>query len=257
MPGEPAIEFKRVDFSFNGTLALEDVSFIVNGGDFASIVGPNGGGKTTILKLVLGLLAPLTGSVSVLGKEPKKARRQIGYMPQYAHFDPSFPVSVLDVVMMGRLGKKRLNPRFFSSEDRDNSIGALGNVYLERFEDKSFAELSGGQRQRVLIARALVSEPELLLLDEPTANLDRVVERQFYDLLSELNGNGLTVIIVSHDLGFVSRYVKNVVCVNRTVVMHDTAEVDSETVSEFFGGDFRMVHHDRTCAEGDLDCLNS
>ena len=239
---EPVIEIQNLDFRFgNGPPVLEDVNLEVAKGDFASVIGPNGGGKTTLVKLIVGLLAPTTGNIRVFGLSPAKARPQIGYMPQHAMMDPRFPVRALDVVMMGRL-RPRPSIVGYSRADRDAAAGSLAKVGLEDQGARPFSDLSGGQRQRVLLARALVTEPDLLLLDEPAANLDQKVEQDFFDLLEELNRH-LTIVLVSHDLGFVSGFVRTVICVHRRVDVHPTSELDGRRVSEIYGGDVRMVLH--------------
>ena len=246
MTNAPAIELDRVSFAYDGAAVLEDVTLSLDARDFASIVGPNGGGKTTLLKLFLGLLRPTAGRVRVFGTTPQDARPRIGYLPQHATLDPLFPVSVLDVVLMGRLARAwPIGP--FRARDRGKALDALAEVGLAPLRARPFAALSGGQRQRVLIARALSSEPDLLLLDEPTASLDVAVESDFYELLKRLNER-LGVVLVSHDLGFVSHYVRRVVCVKRTVAVHPTSEVTGELIREVYGMDVRMVRHDHGSA---------
>lgn len=242
MSRKNVVEIENLDFRFNGgPRVLEQVSLRVAGGDFASVIGPNGGGKTTLIKLILGLLTPTAGTIKVFGTTPIKARPRIGYMPQHAMMDPRFPVRALDVVMMGRLGRG-LTIGSYSAADRRAACDALAQAGLEEVGGTAFSDLSGGQRQRVLLARALVTDPDMLVLDEPAAGLDQKVERDFFDLLKELNQR-LTVILVSHDLGFVATFVRTVICVHRYVDVHPTAELDGRRVSEIYGGDVRMVHH--------------
>ncbi|HNY64570.1 MAG TPA: metal ABC transporter ATP-binding protein [Deltaproteobacteria bacterium] len=239
---EPVIELADVSFSYNGTPVLENISLSVPEHDFLSIVGPNGGGKTTILKLVLGLVKPRKGRVSVFGLPPEKARTRIGYMPQSAALDKLFPVSVLDVVLMGRLGTGA-SFGLYTRKDRQAAEEALRQVELFDARNRPFADLSGGQHQRVLIARALVSHPDLLLLDEPTANVDVAVETEFYEFLRGLS-QSMTIVLVTHDLGFVSKYVKNVACVNRRLLCHPTCDISGEVISEIYGAKVHMVRHD-------------
>lgn len=242
MSRPPVIEIDELSFRFDGgPLVLENVSLRVEKGDFASVIGPNGGGKTTLVKLMVGLLKPTSGSVRVLGGPPEKARPRIGYMPQHAMMDPRFPVRAVDVVMMGRLGRG-FRIATYSTEDRRAAQTALETAGLGSAGDRHFSDLSGGQRQRVLLARALVTEPELLLLDEPAANLDQKIEQDFFDLLKELNRH-LTIVLVSHDLGFVAGFVRTVICVHGEVDVHPTSELDGRRISEIYGGDVRMVHH--------------
>jgi zinc transport system ATP-binding protein len=240
-----------VSFSYDGRSIIEDAHLHVEKYDFVAIVGHNGGGKTTLLKLVLGLLHPAKGEVRVFGGTPESARPRMGYVAQHINIDPSFPVNVMDVILMGRLGKSaRMGP--YRKADKEAALRALHEVEMSELRRRHFSALSGGQRQRVLIARALASEPDLLLLDEPTSNLDVHVERQIYDLLAELNKR-LTVVLVSHNLQFVSRFVKNVVCVKRKVVTHPTCEITDEVLKDFFGEDYRMVRHDLV-HEGGQEC---
>jgi zinc transport system ATP-binding protein len=252
MDAKPVIEIDNVSFSYDGLHALEDVSFTVHERDFISIVGPNAGGKTTLMKLILGLLKPSRGTVRVFGQPPVKTRSRIGYMPQHASLDPFFPVSVLDVVLMGRLGNGHTFG-LFRRNDREAAMEALREVEMYPFRQRSFSTLSGGQRQRVLIARALTSRPELLLLDEPTSNIDIAVETELYELLKRLNER-ITILLVTHDLGFVSKYVKSVACVNRKVVVHPTSEIRGEMIYEMYGSQVHMIRLDHM-AGGTTPCV--
>ncbi|MBI5865972.1 MAG: ABC transporter ATP-binding protein [Planctomycetes bacterium] len=230
-----------VAFAYGQQTVLHGVNLSVPQGDLACIVGPNGGGKTTLLRLMLGLLVPQRGEIRVFGKPPHEARRRIGYMPQHVHLDPLFPVTSLDVVLMGRLGGGG-GLGLYSRADQQIACDALGEVGLADMAKRSFARLSGGQRQRVLIARALACQPEVLLLDEPTANLDISVEEQLYALLKELNRR-LTIVLVSHDLGFVSKYVKTAICVNRTVHTHEMSRLTGDVIRNLYGREIRLVEH--------------
>jgi zinc transport system ATP-binding protein len=241
---EPVIRIRDLAFTYDGPPVLEGVNLDVPRGDFASIIGPNGGGKTTLLKLILGLLAPQTGSVRVLGRSPIEARRRIGYMPQHVQLDASFPVTAGDVVLTGRLAR-RFPAGPFRRDDREAAARALEDVGVTDLRNRPFFALSGGQRQRVLIARALVGRPELLLLDEPTASLDPRVQDDLYELLRKLNET-MTVILVSHDVATVSQHVRNVVCVNRQVETHPSSAIHGELERLLFHGaaGARFVHHD-------------
>ena len=244
--GGPVVEMSDVSFAYGRYLVLEDVNLRVSPGEFVGVIGPNGGGKTTLMKLILGLLKPLTGRVRVFGGSPEAARPRIGYMPQYARFDPDFPVSVLDVVLMGRV--ERVHFGGYRRMDREAAGRALREVDLEGFDRRSFVALSGGQRQRVLIARALATEPDLLLLDEPTANLDRTQQKILTDLLIRLSER-LTILLVSHEVGFVTTAINTVICVNRDAVVHPTSDLTGDAIRKLFGSDMRMVRHDHRCAE--------
>ena len=243
---EAVVEMKDVSFAYGRYLVLESVNLRVRQGEFIGVIGPNGGGKTTLLKLILGLLKPTSGTVEVFGHSPEAARPRIGYMPQYARFDPDFPVSVLDVVLMGRVERVRFGG--YRRADREAARRALSEVDLEGFDRRSFVALSGGQRQRVLIARALATEPELLALDEPTANLDRTQQNILTDLLIRLSKR-LTILLISHEVGFVTTAIDTVICVNRDAVVHPTSELTGTAIRDLFGSDVRMVRHDHRCAE--------
>ncbi|MFH1746670.1 MAG: ABC transporter ATP-binding protein [Planctomycetota bacterium] len=238
----PVILCEQLSFTYGGPFALTDVNLRIAAREFVSVVGPNGGGKTTLLKLMLGLLRPTRGEVRVFGQSPLVVRRRIGYVPQHVQFDPQFPVTVTDIVSMGRLGTG-LGVGPARRTDKAAVLTALEEVGLTDYRRRPLATLSGGQRQRVLIARALASEPELLLLDEPTANLDVAVQGDFFDLLHRLNER-LTVLLVSHDVGFVSQHVQKVVCVSRTVEVHETSMLNGRMINDLYGGPVRAIHHD-------------
>ncbi|MGC8659631.1 MAG: metal ABC transporter ATP-binding protein [Desulfomonilaceae bacterium] len=245
----PAIHMKDVYFSYGSNLVLENVNIAIPKGDFVSVVGPNGGGKTTLLKVMLGLLKPSRGMTRIFGETPERARTRIGYMPQHSQLDPEFPATVLDVALMGRLGHGGFWGRY-SKNDKEIAINAIELVGLQNFRKKPFSAISGGQRQRLFIARALACEPEILLLDEPTANLDVVMEGDLYDLLHSLNQR-LTIIMVSHDLGFVSSIVKSVICVKRKVLSHPTSEITGEIINDIYGSPMRIIRHN---GEGNCSC---
>ena len=236
---QPAIDIAGLSFSYNGRPVLRDVDLTIASGDLVCMVGPNGGGKTTLLKLMLGLLRPDVGRIRVFGRSPHEARPLVGYVPQHMTFDAHFPVNVTDVVLMGRLGRA-------GGGDSDAVAEALREVGIHDLRKRPFSELSGGQRQRVMIARALASEPEMLLLDEPTASLDVGVEREFHALLGALNER-MTIVLVSHDVGFVTGHVGKVVCVQGAVAVHPTAELTGEVMRDLYGHDIRLVRHDHDC----------
>ncbi|MDQ7781978.1 MAG: ATP-binding cassette domain-containing protein [Desulfomonilaceae bacterium] len=255
MSGRSAIVLENVSFSYNRHPVIEDASLALHEHQVAAVVGPNGGGKTTLLKLVLGLLTPSRGSVRVLDRSAGEARSLVGYMPQHAHLDPKFPIRVTDVVLMGRIGHSL---PFWSYSRLDKAVAErlLRDLHMWEYRNTHFSELSGGQRQRVLIARALATEPELLLLDEPTAGLDFAFEAEFSEMLKRLSEH-LTVVLVSHDLGFVAKYVNTVVCVNRKVVVHPTADITGSVVDELYGESMKLVRHDLFSSTGVAPCMNS
>ena len=245
MQNDHQIILNNISFAYKQRNVLENVDLVIKKGEFASIVGPNGGGKTTLLKLILGLIKPDRGVIRIFGKSPDKVRQQMGYMPQYAHLDMDFPATVMDVVLMGRLAKSNL---WFSKKDKVEVLTAIDEVGMTAFVNTEFNELSGGQKQRILIARALCSSPDILLLDEPTANVDHETEENLFSILQKLNAK-MTILLVSHDLGFVSKYVKSVICVNRQVVIHPTTLINGAMIKDIYHGDLKMVRHDHRCSE--------
>lgn len=240
MTESPAISFEGVTFGYDQSPVVRDVTIAIPSGDFACIVGPNGGGKTTLLRLMLGLLRPQQGQVRVFGKPPEEVRKRIGYMPQHVQLDPQFPVTAMDVVLMGRLGTGR-HFGFYGRKDRAIAESSLREVGMLDERRRPLARLSGGQRQRVLIARALACEPDVLVLDEPTSNVDIAVEDQIYALLRELNQR-LTIVVVSHDLGYVSSQVKSAICVNRNVHTHAMSDLTGEVIRNLYGREVRTLH---------------
>lgn len=253
---EPVVDVRHVSFGYppqaETNLVLEDVSLAVEARDFLGIIGPNGGGKTTLLRMMLGLLRPQQGTVTVLGQAPEKVRPRIGYVPQHARIDPSVPANVLDVVLTGRLSRSSWGFQY-GREDVEKAREALRRTETEDLARRRISTLSGGQRQRVLIARALAGDAELLLLDEPTAGVDEHVERNLTDLLHRLNER-LPIVIVSHDISFVSTHLKRVACLNRRLTCHAAEEISHTVISEMYHGHIRAVQHRDECPLSDPGC---
>lgn len=226
------VDIKELEYAYDGEAVLEDVNLSVRHGDFMAIIGPNGGGKTTLVKLILGLLKPGRGTVRIDGKPPQKASRCIGYVPQIVNVNRSFPISTMDVVLMGKLNPNKRLSRNTNANRRD-ALVALERLEVAEYADRKVGMLSGGQRQRVFIARALVGRPKLLLLDEPTASIDTKGQADFYRLLGELNKE-ITILVVSHDLLVISRYVKSIACVNKRLHYHDQAEITGEMLETMY-----------------------
>ncbi len=239
-----AIRFDSVSFAYKDHLVLDESRFHIHEGEFAALVGPNGSGKTTVLKLLLGLARPSAGRISIFGLPPEEARSQVGYVPQAASFDPAFPISVRQVVRMGAL---RGGGRRYSAADAAAADRALEAAEVADLADRHYAALSGGQRRRVLVARALAAEPRLLLLDEPTANMDAESEARLFSALGSLKGRA-TILIVTHDTGFVSALTDSVFCVGdrgagRSIVRHGSVPAD-HVASGLYGGPALQVLHD-------------
>jgi zinc transport system ATP-binding protein len=241
MTGTNPVSIENLWVQLDGRTVLEDVNLEVKEGDFLGMIGPNGGGKTTLLKAILGLLKPQRGTVQVFGMSPEAARKRVGYLPQKSLFDQRFPVSALEVVMMGRYGRKGLFGRY-TPEDRSAARSILEAVGMEEHADREIGTLSGGQQQRIFVARALVSEPDLLLLDEPATGIDSSRQREFYELLRDLNEK-MTIIMVSHDISAVSTYVKKIACVNRKLYYHGSKELLAEEVEEAYQCPVEMIAH--------------
>ena len=227
------IEIRDLTFAYQEEAVLKDVNLAIGPKDFVAVIGPNGGGKTTLVKLILGLLKPQKGSILVEGKSPAEASPCIGYVPQDVHMNRNFPITVIDVVLMGKLDPKRGPLSRRSASSKADAMAALERMGIADHAEKKIGTLSGGQRQRMLIARALVTQPKLLLLDEPTASIDTRGRADLYLLLKELNEE-ITVLVVSHDLLVISRYVKSVACVNKNLHYHDHAEITGEMLGAMY-----------------------
>ncbi|MBD3370009.1 ATP-binding cassette domain-containing protein [Candidatus Fermentibacteria bacterium] len=239
--GQPAIEVSDASYSYApGHPVLMDIDLEVEQGDFLAIIGPNGGGKSTLLKLILGLIRPDKGRIRVFGDRPEDAREDVGYVPQLTTFNPDFPLSALDVVLMGRLGLVG-SFRRYSSEDLSLAREYMDLLGISDLESEKIGHLSGGQRQRVFIARALATEPRLLLLDEPAASVDPTNQESFYSLLSKLNRT-VTVVMATHDVGAVSSYVKTIACLNVRLASHGEG-LDHKALQEAYGCPIELIAH--------------
>ena len=219
----PALLLKNLFFSYDKTLILENVSLTIQEGDFIGIFGPNGGGKTTLLQLIMGFLHPNQGNIILWGSTPQKNSPLIGYVPQITRFDKEFPITVEEVVQMGCLSKLSLWGTL-PPHLKQSALDSLEKVGMASFKNHSFGQLSGGQAQRVLIARALVSNPKLLILDEPTASVDPKAEEEILQILTDLKGS-MTILMVTHDLQTILHKVEKLLCVHRHVHIFSPSEV--------------------------------
>ena len=238
---EKLIEIKEVVAAYDRKIILNCVSLDVWEHDFLGIIGPNGGGKTTLLKIILGLMKPVSGEVCFFEDEKKVQSLKIGYLPQVNPIDKRFPISVYEVVSSGLAGEKS-RFRDFTSLQNDRIKESISEVGLEDFAKRAIGELSGGQLQRALLARAIVSNPQLLILDEPNTYVDKIFELQFYELLSEINKK-TAIILVSHDIGTLLPMVKNIACVNETLHYHPGSDVSDEWLNKTYSCPIEIIGH--------------
>jgi len=212
MERKEIVKLEKILFSYNREEFLKNITLSIYKDDFLGVIGPNGGGKTTLLMLILGLLTPEKGSISVFGKSPKEGRAAIGYLSQFKNIDFDFPITAMEIVLLSRVGSKLIKQ--YGKDDKKATKKALQDLGIWHLRDKKLNELSGGEKQRVFVARALANDPKLLLLDEPMSNLDIHIKKDFYDILKKLNEK-IAIVIVDHDLEMVSRYAKEIVCINK------------------------------------------
>lgn len=246
---KPIIQLRNVTFQYDETQALNNISFQVQEGDFLALLGPNGSGKSTLLKLILGLLKPTKGEIELFG-EPIQAFKQhewIGYVSQKSNsFNSGFPATVEEVVKSGLTKKVGLFKRYPKNVDQ-LVIEALQAVGMESFAPRNIGQLSGGQQQRVFIARALIAEPKLLILDEPTVGIDHENVQSFYDMLVKLNEERqITMILVTHDVDIVSEHISHVACLNKTIHFHgyknEFDDISEQTLDAWYGHKVRKIH---------------
>ncbi len=238
---EQVIKINDVWVRFDGHVVLREHNLVVHRNDFLGIIGPNGGGKTTLLKVILGLIKPSQGSVEVFGEAPHLSGQKIGYVPQISFLDKDFPISVLETVLLGRLSVRGLF-RQFNASDKHAALEALDTVDIKDLKDRQIGKLSGGERQRVFIARALVSQPTLLLLDEPTASVDPQMKTGIYDLLGELKKK-MTIILVTHDMGVISTHVNKIACLNERLFYHDDKNITRDMLEQAYRCPVDLIAH--------------
>jgi len=225
---ETAISIKNLYYKYYKKYVLENINLDIKKNEYVALIGPNGGGKTTLAKIILGFLKPTKGEVLILGKKPQLNRQIISYIPQNINFNIDIPLTVMDVVLQGRLSKNKL---FYSKDDKKRALLNLAKVKMEEFKDKKIGELSGGQRQRVLIARALSCEPEILVLDEPTASVDPKGQKEIYEILNKFC---ITKIVISHDINILFEQIDKVVYVNKSLFIHENIDTVVKGGDEHF-----------------------
>lgn len=233
------VEIKNMSYKIKDNYILEDINLSIKNKDFLAIIGPNGGGKSTLLKIIMGLLKPESGSINVFNSTPEEARKHIGYLPQITHLESDFPINVFDTVLMGRY-KGILKD--YNETDEKYVINALKSVKMSDFRNEQIGNLSGGQLQRVLIARALSRKPKLLLLDEPTASIDPEMQSLFYELLKKIRKE-MAVVLVSHDVGVVSSYVETIACLNHRLFSHGPVETAAKGIKEAYNFKLDVITH--------------
>ncbi len=254
MEGSPPIEIDDLTAGYGSNIVLEDVSLRLEDRDFLAVIGPNGGGKTTLLRAILGIISPFKGDVRIFGEPVSEGLRRIGYVPQRGNFDSSFPITVYDVVLMGTRVMKGYRPRY-SADSHERAAEALEIVGIEDLAQCSLSELSGGQMQRALLARAMAGRPDILLLDEPTASLDPHIKECIYDSLRRINED-LAIMIVTHDIGVVSTHVKRVACLNKNIIVHDEPLITPDMLEMGYHCPVELLAHGvphRTYGEHDHD----
>jgi zinc transport system ATP-binding protein len=221
------LELRNVDAGYEGKTALKQINFDIYRNDFIGIIGPNGGGKTTLLKVILGLIPILNGNVNYYFPDDSGGKiSKIGYLPQFSEVDKKFPISVLEVTLSGLMNRNKLF-HGFSGHEKKIAITLLNEMGLGKEIHSQVGELSGGQLQRTFLARAIISSPELLILDEPSTYVDNRFEYELYDMLTEMNKK-MAILLVSHDIGTISSYIKTIACVNVYLNYHDSNIISSE-----------------------------
>lgn len=238
----PVIEVDDVWVRLRGRTILEAVSLAIHSGEFYAIIGPNGGGKTTLLRVILGLLAPCRGEVRIGGSTDPAMRKDLGYVPQFRSFDFDYPITVREMVLSGRLGRIARRPRRYGAEDRARTEEALDTMGIADLADRQIRNLSGGEQQRAIIARALVGDPKALLLDEPTVYVDAPTETQFYEILDGLRDR-MAIILVTHDIGVLPGHVTRVACLNRRLYTHDTDEITPDMIEAAYRCPVDLIAH--------------
>lgn len=228
-----AIEINNLSFAYGKTPVLSNVNLEIEENDFVAIIGPNGGGKSTLMRLIVGLLKPQSGEVRLFGEKVPSNKVAVGYVPQNTNKNIEFPITVGECVALGKIG---LSPK------SEEVAAALAKVHMEGYLDRRLGELSGGERQRVLIARSLVCNPRILFLDEPSNNIDAAGQENLYNMLAEFSAS-MTIVVVTHDLMALSNRVKSIVCVNKNVHYHEGSSLTREMITDAYGCEVDLIAH--------------
>ncbi|MBN2733362.1 MAG: ABC transporter ATP-binding protein [Methanomicrobiaceae archaeon] len=237
-----AVDVRNVTVYRDNQKLLDDVSFKIDEGQFYAIIGPNGGGKTTLLKIILGLIKPKTGTVRIYGEEPEKNRYLLGYVPQFHTFDFKYPITVREMVMTGRLGHINGLRKQYSDSDNLLAKEAISSLGISHLSERSLGDLSGGEQQRAIIARAIIGKPKVLLLDEPTVYVDNPTEEKFHDILLELKKK-MTIVLVTHDIGVISSEVDIIACLNRKLYTHNNNQITDDMLLNAYKCPVDLIAH--------------
>lgn len=230
------IEVQEASVRYGDVLALDHVSFSVEKGTFVGVIGPNGGGKTTLIKVLLGLISPDSGQVRIHSDRP------IGYVPQFNNFERKFPITVCKVILMGGMSSQKRIFHRYTAEDKRKVESLMEQLGIRDLKDRPISQLSGGQMQKVLIARALMTDPDILILDEPTASVDSASRTEIYQLLNALKGDK-TILIISHDTGSISSYIDAIACLNVRLDYHESGQLTAESLANIYGCPVDLVAH--------------
>ncbi|MDD3406910.1 MAG: ABC transporter ATP-binding protein [Methanomicrobium sp.] len=237
-----AVDVRDVTFFKDGQKILDSINFTIEEGQSYAVIGPNGGGKTTLLKVILGLVKPDSGSVRIYGETPEKNRWLLGYVPQFHTFDFTYPVNVLDMVLLGRLGHIRGIRKKYSENDYENAREALSLLGILDLSDRPLGSLSGGEQQRAIIARAIAGKPKILLLDEPTVYVDSPTEDRFHEILAQLHRK-MTIVLITHDIGVLSSDIDVIACLNRKLYTHNTNEITDDMLLSAYKCPVDLIAH--------------
>ncbi|GAB6075113.1 metal ABC transporter ATP-binding protein [Nautilia lithotrophica] len=236
-----ALEIKNLYFKYDKEIVLENINLNLEDKEFMAIIGPNGGGKTTLLKLILGFLKPFKGEIKIYGKSPQEVSEIMGYVPQHTNFSLDIPITVFDIVLQGRLKKGKF---FYNKKDKEKAEEVLKTLKIEEFKNRKIKDLSGGQRQKVLIARALVSEPKIIIMDEPTSAIDPTGQKEILDLIENLD---ITRVVVSHDIKILLRKVDKIAFINKKAVIHEGPKLNIPKDKHFCEVELIEFLKDETC----------
>lgn len=239
---ETAVELKDITVYRDGQKLLDNVSFKIEEGQFYAIIGPNGGGKTTLLKVILGIIRPEEGQVRIYGGSPEKNRYLLGYVPQFHTFDFQYPVTVREMIQTGRLGHVKGLRKRYSDYDNELVEQAMSSLGISHLSKRSIGELSGGEQQRAIIARAIVGKPKVLLLDEPTVFVDSPTEDKLHDILTELQKK-MTIVLVTHDIGVLSSNVDIIACLNRKLYTHNDSHITDDMLLDAYQCPVDLIAH--------------